>query len=416
MNSTELRHRSVAKSVNDNVSSMTTDVTSTKKDSRRGSTAKSSWMEVWLWRIPLILFYAFWFLFGLLVLRKTQNAITAVRYVKRHGHTVAQEIIENSREFDDLIHMLDVEFTRPPAFLLLNQYALNMTYNFLCNTASLSGVHERLIFVTLDTVSRDELRKMWPDIRQFHWPTPSLYKPFSFAEGPYQTIYLLRANLAVSLLRKGKSFWMMQQDTFWRKNLFELGFEDDMSYDAIFDQLGVNEKSMRTNWVNGANFFIRANNDTIKFFERLSEKLAHWYTPDMGVMIHQCHTWGRPRCAYFPYEMAHSWEWMYTAQKNPPYILQLDCETDGGSKLMQLGKFGFHFVDSNGTCDHEKVQLARERMEAGQIEVRRNIPSWGRLQFKAYWYIVEYILWTPYIGPLLKPYLPLVGYILMITV
>ncbi|ETN84090.1 hypothetical protein NECAME_17253, partial [Necator americanus] len=76
-------------------------------------------------------------------------------------------------------------------------------------------------------------------------------KPFSFAEGPYQTIYLLRANLAVSLLRKGKSFWMMQQDTFWRKNLFELGFEDDMSYDAIFDQLGVDENSMRTNWVNG---------------------------------------------------------------------------------------------------------------------------------------------------------------------
>ncbi|ETN71920.1 hypothetical protein NECAME_19109, partial [Necator americanus] len=114
--------------------------------------------------------------------------------------------------------------------------------------------------------------------------------------------------------------------------------------------------------------------------------------------------------------LAHSWEWMYSEQKNPPYIMQLDCETDGGSKLMQLGKFGFQFVDRNGTCDHEKVRLARERMEAGKIEVRRNFPSWGRLQFKAYWCIVEYILWTPYIGPLLKPYLPLVGYILMITV
>ncbi|EYC16843.1 hypothetical protein Y032_0032g2527 [Ancylostoma ceylanicum] len=414
--STELRRRHVANGVDkrdesDKASPKPANGTLAKK--RRGSTSNA---EKILFKIPVILFYTFWFIFGILVLRKTQNAIAAVRYVKRHGHTVAQEIIENSREFDDLIHMLDEEFTKPPAFLLLNQYALNMTYNFLCNTASLPGVHERLIFVTLDTVARDELRKTWPNIRQFHWPTPSLYKPFSFAEGPYQTIYLLRANLAVSLLRKGKSFWMMQQDTFWRKNLFELGFEDDMSYDAIFDQLGVDETSMRTNWVNGANFFIRANNDTIKFFERLSDKLAHWYTPDMGVMIHQCHTWGRPRCAYLPYELAHSWEWMYSEQKNPPYIMQLDCETDGGSKLMQLGKFGFHFVDNNGTCDHEKVRQARERMEAGKIEVRRNFPSWGRLQFKAYWYIVEYILWTPYIGPLLKPYLPLVGYILMITV
>lgn len=76
-------------------------------------------------------------------------------------------------------------------------------------------------------------------------------KPFSFAEGPYQTIYLLRANLAVSLLRRGKSFWMMQQDTFWRRNLFDLRLEDNMSYDAIFDQLGIHKNSYRAEWVNG---------------------------------------------------------------------------------------------------------------------------------------------------------------------
>ncbi|VDM69084.1 unnamed protein product, partial [Strongylus vulgaris] len=123
----------------------------------------------------------------------------------------------------------------------------------------------------------------------------------------------------------------------------------------------------------GANFFIRANNDTIKFFERLSDKLAHWYTPDMGVMIHQCHTWGRPRCAYFPYELAHSWEWMYSEQKNPPYIMQLDCETDGGSKLMQLGKFGFQFIDSNGTCDHEKVNIYK-RFDENLCEFQGGVP------------------------------------------
>lgn len=163
----------------------TTAMTVTKRKrshcSNNSSCCSPSRAEVWMWRVPVILFYAFWFVFGILVLRKTQNAIAAVRYVKRNSHTVAQEIIENSREFDDLIHILDEEFTRPPAFLLLNQYALNMTYNFLCNTASLPGVHERLIFVTLDTVSRDELRKTWPNIRQFHWPTPSLYVSSAFS-------------------------------------------------------------------------------------------------------------------------------------------------------------------------------------------------------------------------------------------
>lgn len=126
-------------------------------------------------RVTLIAFYAFWFLFGVLVLRKTQNAITAVRYVKTHGETVSLSSIEESREFADLIDTLDRKFSRPPAIFLLNQYALNMTDNFLCNTATLDGAHERFIFVTLDTVARDTIKKRWPEIQQFHWPTPSLY-------------------------------------------------------------------------------------------------------------------------------------------------------------------------------------------------------------------------------------------------
>lgn len=52
----------------------------------------------------------------------------------------------------------------------------------------------------------------------------------------------------------------------------------------------------------GANFYIHANNYTLKFFEAVVEKLAHWYTPDMGIMIHQCHTWNRPKCTYIPHK------------------------------------------------------------------------------------------------------------------
>lgn len=52
----------------------------------------------------------------------------------------------------------------------------------------------------------------------------------------------------------------------------------------------------------GANFFVRANNDTLKFFEAIALKIGHWYTPDMAVMIHQCHTWKKPKCAYMPHK------------------------------------------------------------------------------------------------------------------
>ncbi|EJW70009.1 hypothetical protein WUBG_19086, partial [Wuchereria bancrofti] len=79
-------------------------------------------------------------------------------------------------------------------------------------------------------------------------------KPFSFAEGAYQTLYLLRANMAVCLLKNGKSFWMMQQDTFWLKNIFDLGLEENYEYDAIFDQIGFNNVSQRAEWINGIDF------------------------------------------------------------------------------------------------------------------------------------------------------------------
>ena len=361
--------------------------------------------------------YLFWFIIGILVLRKTRTATTAMRYVKAHGPSVSLASIENSAEFAALLQQMEDD-RRPPAILMLNQYALNMTFNFLCNTAIFPGAHERFIFVTLDETARDVLRQHWPNIRQFHWPTPCLYKPFSFAEGAYQTIYLLRANLAVALIKRGKSFWMQQQDTFWRQNLFEIGLEDESGYDLLFDQVGHANNSKRAEWVNGANFYVRANEHTLPFFEAIADKLSHWYTPDMGIMIHQCHTWGRPLCKFIPHRIANSWEWMYTDQSEAPRIMQLDCETDGGSKLQQLARFGFYFTQRDGrVCNPEAVHRAQEAMERGRVDVGGPVRlSWGRFQFKVYWWLVDYILSIPWLGPLMKPYLPLVGYILMITV
>lgn len=117
--------------------------------------------------------------------------------------------------------------------------------------------------------------------------------------------------------------------------------------------------------------------------------------------------------------IAHSWEWMYTAQKNPPFLMQLDCETDGGTKLQQLARFGFYFTKSDGrTCDLEAVKKAQISMEKGKVEVGNRTwfnMSWGRFQFRVYWFLVDCLLRTPYIGLFMKPYLPLVGYILMFT-
>lgn len=77
--------------------------------------------------------------------------------------------------------------------------------------------------------------------------------PFSFAEGPYQLIYIVRANIAVALIKRKKSFWMMQQDTFWRKDFFSLKLEDsELGGQVLFDQIGDDSSSNRAEWVNGS--------------------------------------------------------------------------------------------------------------------------------------------------------------------
>ncbi|VDK85039.1 unnamed protein product [Litomosoides sigmodontis] len=87
--------------------------------------------------------YILWFSIGILAIRKTLNATAAVRYVKEHSHTVSEEAIASSSTFQKLLWSLDHEFRKPPAIFLLNQHALNMTFNFLCNTYDMNGVHER---------------------------------------------------------------------------------------------------------------------------------------------------------------------------------------------------------------------------------------------------------------------------------
>ena len=108
------------------------------------------------------------------------------------------------------------------------------------------------VVVLVGKFSRGVTKSRYPLSKKYR----NFQKPFSFAEGPYQTIYLLRSNLAVSLLKRGKSFWMMQQDTFWRRNLFDLNLEDQYDFDALFDQIGHDDQSQRAEWVNGGSIFL----------------------------------------------------------------------------------------------------------------------------------------------------------------
>lgn len=56
---------------------------------------------------------------------------------------------------------------QPFGIVMLNKHVVDMTLNWLCNTATMEGVHERILFFTLDQEAADALLKFYPTLRIF---------------------------------------------------------------------------------------------------------------------------------------------------------------------------------------------------------------------------------------------------------
>lgn len=123
-----------------------------------------TWRNFWMSLLTLFVMFS---------ARKTCTIYDGMNQVAACSHQVSQEALAASDSFEKLV--VDLRSRKnPPALFFLNKHALNMTYNFLCNTDAYENVHDRFVFVTLDSTARDTLRERWPDITQFYWPTPCL--------------------------------------------------------------------------------------------------------------------------------------------------------------------------------------------------------------------------------------------------
>ena len=58
--------------------------------------------------------------------------------------------------------------------LMLNRHAVNMTMNWLCNTAHMVNVHDKVLVVAVDEHVTYQLRQHWPMLNVFHWDVPCL--------------------------------------------------------------------------------------------------------------------------------------------------------------------------------------------------------------------------------------------------
>lgn len=126
-------------------------------------------------------------LFLLHYAKKCRQSYEALSFIEANEHLVARDTFEKNEELkglvDDFKEKKTVEWIGEtkvpgraiaPAVMLLNQHALNITLNWLCNVAGFSGVHDRLIIFAFDRPSVVSLRDNWPHLHVLDWPIEPL--------------------------------------------------------------------------------------------------------------------------------------------------------------------------------------------------------------------------------------------------
>lgn len=185
-----------------------------------------------------------------------------------------------------------------------------------------------------------------------------------------------------ALQKLGKGFWMLQADTIWRDNFFNLiDVKDYESSDILLDQQGFEGTAeVRQRTMNGANFYVPAKASS----QQLVDSWLSWqksvYITDPDLVKIFCLR-GDYLCDYIPYRQVKAfrpfnktvgfslvagWEWIYGDQKKPPVMIQMDGET-GGNKEKILENYNFWFLDRLDRCKADKVARGVEQLEQGNV-------------------------------------------------
>ncbi|KAL3990064.1 Nucleotide-diphospho-sugar transferase family protein [Acanthocheilonema viteae] len=266
------------------------------------------------------------------------------------------------------------EIDDTPAILMLNMYALNLTLNWLCNVVSFSNVHRRLLIFAFDHTTYNTIQTSWPKIKVIFWPLPEMHIKFQVGDSRYQMFQYFRAKLCTYLASIGRDFWIIQPDTYWRKNLFEITNTQQMlglNGNLLFDQEGDN--SLLIEMIAGGYFFVKAGPKSECFFKELSRQLENYYATDNNIMGALCVTkYCGNKCAFIPYSLISNWRWYWSERTYIPALLQFDNGLSSSRKFDNMKKLGAEFVNITKIKNHYQAKCLIRKT----ITPEEAIPEW----------------------------------------
>uniref|UniRef100_A0A0N5BHL2 Nucleotid_trans domain-containing protein n=1 Tax=Strongyloides papillosus TaxID=174720 RepID=A0A0N5BHL2_STREA len=251
----------------------------------------------------------------------------------------------------------------------------------MCNVNDFINFEDEILFFTLDKESKHELESKYKNLNIYTWEskyknlniytweTDCLSETFSFGDSKYMSFFLLRTTIIKVLLRLKRTFWMLQADTIWKESIFKIFNENYINrsgYNVFLDQSGYDGSDRnRKEVMNGANFLIVFNNKTRQFIDDLYWYQSNFYVTDPDAIKIMC-TNSMYKCNYIDHKYISGWEWVYGNQTNPPALLQMDGETEGG-KILTMKRYKMWFLNNDKSCNKNYVNNLQRMLRIGGV-------------------------------------------------
>ncbi|XP_014782944.1 uncharacterized protein LOC106878281, partial [Octopus bimaculoides] len=151
-------------------------------------------------------------------------------------------------------------------FTLINNAYLPLVYSWLCNTVNM-GIHEQILFITTDAISKQKFEKDWPDVKVVVLPEASLNGNQAYSKVGYVKLMVKRTEILNSLLQNNIEILLFEVDCLWVSNPIDECKK--IALENLQDRKKKHVVIINNNWIVGnANKIKRA------------KKFGHWFIDD----------------------------------------------------------------------------------------------------------------------------------------
>lgn len=100
---------------------------------------------------------------------------------------------------------------------MINDAYLPFTYSWLCNT-KLMNIHSSVLIITTDTVSKDKLKRDWPEIHVVAMDIGNVGGDQVYSHVGYVQIMVRRTEMLLSILMADVELFLFEVDCLWLAN------------------------------------------------------------------------------------------------------------------------------------------------------------------------------------------------------